>query len=236
MIENQTNLKHFTIINLPDVDDVVLLGMTSTGIVIAEGYSEARENATICRIEPDGNLVLLPKDTSLPQALISPEVVPAGHPLHFSGARLRGLRETDRIQALVQPLSILEKMALISHLALSVSPMQVLGIAESRVLSQAMLTPTLAVICRRVRIAYALPSIAKDADGLPYDYDTLPLYLLHAYHPQTTEVPPLEDCLGEFAGVRLHRPLDCLYHAGRLVVTEGSTADQPCRIVIWKSG
>ena len=77
--------------------------------------------------------------------------------LNFAGPRHRGLRAPERTLDLVRPLSVSEKMALVNQLQLDVLPPLLLGIAESYVLAETLISaPNLYFVCRRVRIAVAL--------------------------------------------------------------------------------
>jgi hypothetical protein len=74
---------------------------------------------------------------ALPPNLTKPSNVRPDHPLQFSGARLRGMQDEDRIQDLVQPLSIAEKIALSK--ILNIPSPWLIGLAESIVLAEARL-------------------------------------------------------------------------------------------------
>jgi hypothetical protein len=172
---------------------------------------------------------------TLPENLLSPRW-PQQHPLDYSGARWRGLRETERVQSLARSLSIMQKMTLIQHLGLSISPMQLMGIIESRVLCETRLDETLRLVCRRVRLARALPEIEYDDENQPYDYDSPVLYLLHPYSAETQSAPPLDECLNGFSGVDLMHPQDCFYYEGRLLVCDASDGTHNSRLVLYRVG
>lgn len=238
MTTTQTKLKHLFIASLTPTAHSTLLGGLPDGSIYAETFSQTDEIVTYWQIAAGQTVQQIAEDTldfaNLPPDLIEPQPVPLAHPWNFSGARQRGLRAEDRINALVRPLTIMQKMTLIPRLGLAITPMQLLGIAETRLLSQVVFPAGDGVLCRMLRFAYTLPSVAQDADGLPYDYDTVALYLIHAFDPQADELPPLEDCLGNFAGVQLIRPMDCLYHNGRLVVADAGEDDTPSRIIFFE--
>lgn len=131
--------------------------------------------------------------------------------LNYTAGRWRGLREEDRITEIVQPLSVSEKMALTPYRI----PGSILGIAESYVLAEAALTPGLLLVCRRVRIAHAV-ALQRDADGLPYDYDTYTLHLTQWLEP-TADDAPLDQGIIKLA----ERPMDLLFEGQRLYVADG---------------
>ena len=123
--------------------------------------------------EDDGlraNLVPL----TLPNDLIRPQSCHHTHRLNFSGSpRWRGLREYERVGDLMRPLSVPTRMTLGQRFG--IAPPMLLGITESRVLAEALMTPPdLYFVCRRIRIAYALSQPQFDADHQPFDYDSIP--------------------------------------------------------------
>jgi hypothetical protein len=170
---------------------------------------------------------------TLPDVLLSPRWVDT-HPLNTGGARWQGLRETDRVQSLAQSLSIMQKMTLIKHLGLSITPMQLIGLIESRVLCETRLPDDSTLVCRRVRLARALPDVHYDEDGNPYDYDSVVLHLLHSYDASTDETPDLDACLSPVGGVHLMQPQDCFYYDGRLLVCDASDGTQNSRLVLYR--
>lgn len=175
--------------------------------------------------ESDG---LFPIPTNLAKPL---KVEHLGH-LNFGGARLRGMRDEDRIQDMVQPLSISEKMALSNRL--NIPPMRLLGIAESRVLAQAQMNEgTQYVLCRRLKIAYTLPERKLDVDKLPYDYDTLILHIAYLYDAAADEFD-LAETLNPFPGVNLNRPMDCMVWQNWLLIVDGGGETLPSAVHLWQ--
>lgn len=173
----------------------------------------------------------------LPEDLITPVAPAHTLALNYAGARYRGLRELERLADLVQPLTRSEKMALIERLSLKIPPLLLAGVAESRVLSEAVLNADgLYLVCRRVRLAVLLPEIRYDGDKQPYDYDTLTLHVAHVYDPHHDIAPPLAEALNGIGGVRLHRPLECLVYQDRLYLADGGNlhASIKSRICIWQ--
>lgn len=155
---------------------------------------------------------------TLPADAIAPAPITVSKALNISGARLQGIRATDRVLDLVSPLTMTEKFALIQQFNWQLSPMALLGIAESTVFAQAQLIDDAeCLVCRRLRIAYALPEVNYDLKGDAYDYDTLTIHLLHAYQPDTPP-PPLDQCL-HYASI-FHRPMDCIAINGQLIVAD----------------
>lgn len=175
------------------------------------------------------------RQLSLPEDSITPQSVDHCTALDFSGPRLRGMREAEHLQELVAPLTIMEKMALIQHLGLGIPAMMLFGIAESRVLAEAALDDAGAfLVCRRLRLAVALPEIRYDNDNLPYDYETITLHLAHVYHPHDDNVSLFQQTLNHMGGVRLNQPMDCIRAGDMLFIADGGTADTPSRVHVWR--
>lgn len=155
--------------------------------------------------------------------------------LNFVGPRHRGLREPERMAEAVQPFSIQDRMTLVSQFQLPTTPPMLLGLAESYVLAETPLHPPHTyAICRRVRLAYALPTVCRDAENQPYDYDTAVAYLAQIVD-QTQEPPGLlphpDSLLPEAA---LHRPMDCAVGGDWLVVADGGSAAQLAQVHWWR--
>ncbi|GAB4525178.1 MAG: hypothetical protein OHK0046_40710 [Anaerolineae bacterium] len=155
--------------------------------------------------------------------------------LNYTGARHRGLREPERISEAARPLTLPTRMALVDQLKLDILPPMMLGIAESYVLSEAELVPSsVYLVCRRVRIAYALADVRYDSDQQPYDYDTLTLYLAHLYEPDSGDNEISADAaFAGLPGVTLHRPMDCLTYKSHVFVAEGGTPEHLSRVHVW---
>jgi hypothetical protein len=155
--------------------------------------------------------------------------------LNFGGARHRGLRSEDRIQDTARDLDIHTKMTLIDTLKLPVAPPMILGLAESYVISEALIIrPNLFVVCRRLRIAYALAESKTDSDNQRYDYDTLVIQVAHLYDREQDADVSMEDALNGLPGVDLHRPTDCLICNDHLFISDGGTAEGKSAVHIWK--
>lgn len=171
----------------------------------------------------------------LPDDLARPQPGEKAIGLNFVGPRHRGLREPERVRDVVHPLSMQMKMQLVNRLGMTILPPTILGLAESYVLSEAQLVPPdLFVVCRRVRIAYALPEVKQDENNQPYDYDTIELYIAHLYDRETQDEVLAEDALTGLPDVRLIRPMDCLVCDGRLFVADGGAADVESAVHVWQ--
>lgn len=168
---------------------------------------------------------------ALPADLVAPKTGWHTMRLNYAGARHRGLRVSDRLADLAQPLSISDKMALAERLGLP--PLSIVGVAESYVLAETELVhPHLFLSCRRIRFAYTLTEERRDDDGEPYDYDTLVLYAAHLIDLANEEERPISAMLDDLPG--LARPMDCLLIADRLYIADGGAADRPSRIHVWR--
>ncbi len=167
----------------------------------------------------------------LPPDLIAPAPITTSAALNFSGPRQRGLREPERIQEMVRPLTVATRIQIVEQLDLEMQPSQLLGIAESTVIAEALLPPVL--VCRRLRLAYALTTQQLDSNDQPYDYDTLVLYVAHLYENDDFELPAATVFAG-LPGVTLRRPMDCLVYNGYLLVADGAIAQRRCQIHVWQ--
>lgn len=192
------------------------------------------DGALLCSIdEDDGRTEIVP--FSLPDNVIRPQ--PAGRTriLDFTGARQRGWQETERIREVVLPLSIQDKMALVKRGVMSVPPPMILGIADSRVLAEALLdAPDSFVVCRRLQIAYTLPQPRFDSEHQQYDYDTQAVFVAHSFNPQQDDELNLDVVLSGIGGVSLHRPMDCLIAHDRLFVADGGEQQRRSAVHIWQ--
>ncbi len=171
----------------------------------------------------------------LPQDIVTP--APLRHSLHlnFTGPRYRGLRESERIADLVSPLSVQDKITLTRRLELDLPPPLVLGLAESTVLAEAVLSPPdVYLVCRRCRLAYALPEPRFDAANLPYDYDTRVFYAVHIYDSACDDELSTEQLFAGLPSVALHRPMDCLVAHDHVWVAEGGAEGRPSAVHVWR--
>ncbi|MGQ9910159.1 MAG: hypothetical protein ACUVS2_15140 [Candidatus Flexifilum sp.] len=223
-----------------------LLGVTPDGhIYVEEIYGEEGwlaqgrynfEGMLLASVDEEAGRHPDIQPLSLPDNLIRPARVWHTMRLNFAGPRHRGSRVLERIDELVQPLSIGEKLAISQHLKLPVPPPMLLGLAESYVLAETQIVPPfLFLICRRLRFAYALETPAPDRDGA-VDYDTAVAYIMQEVDLNDDADRPLSSYLGHFAGVPLNQPMDCMLFETRLFVADGGdpTTGQPAQIHIWQ--
>ena len=141
--------------------------------------------------------------------------------LDFAGGRRRGLAASERVDDLTRRLTISEKIELVDYLELDLDPARLIGIAESRIRAACQFEDSLCIVCRRVRIAFRLPKPRTDPGGLTYDYDSIPLYLLHPLSVTAEELPDLETCLRFTLETDMYRPQDCMRWQGKLIVADG---------------
>lgn len=150
--------------------------------------------------------------------LIQPYIGHSNHWLNFRGPRHRGMRETERLSDMLRPIPVPARMALSERLGI-----MPLGLVESTVLSEAALPTTdHAVVCRRLRIAYALPSVQIDHDNEPYDYDTVTLHMAQVVTPGE------HDLLSSLPGLDI--PMDCVVRGPYLFVLDTAI---PGAVHIW---
>ena len=171
---------------------------------------------------------------TLPADVVRPSPIRHASRLNFSGPRQLGLRDLERITDVVRTLEVPTRIRLAQQINI---PMPlILGVAESRVLAEALLTPPdTYLVCRRLRIAHALPEPQRDTDQQWYDYDTLAVYTAHLYNPvlNDVELPP-DAVFAGLPGVRLVRPMDCIMCHEHVFIADGGDADRPSRIHIWR--
>lgn len=170
----------------------------------------------------------------LPPDLVRPMFVRHAQGLNYSGPRQRGLREQERIIDVVRALEVPTRIRLSQQTGI---PMPlILGIAESRVLAEALLAPPdTYLVCRRLRIAYALPEPQRDTSRQWYDYDTLTIFAAHLYNPtrHDVELSPDEVFAG-LPGVQLNRPMDCIVCHQHLFIADGGDTNRTSQIHIWR--
>jgi len=225
---------HVTTLPLKHDGDCSLLGMTADKtLYVEEVYGEAGWIAQH-ELLPDGTFArsideehgqndnLRPLD--LPPGIVKPKTGWHTMALNFAGPRHRGLRAPERLLDLVRTLGIDEKMAVIDKFKLNIIPPMLIGVAESYVLAEAELRrPNLYFVCRRMRLAIALPEERLDDEGQPYDYDTCVIYLAHFYDCE--QEPTFAELLADLTSVPLHRPMDCLLLNEHLCIADGGDGD-----------
>lgn len=243
--KTQVCLKYLTSLPLNHNGDCALLGITPDEIIYAEEvygddgwmaqHALKLDGARIATIDERAgeNQVLSP--LLLPADLIAPQPPRIAVKLNFTGPRWRGLRSADRIDDMVYPLDIAAKFDLVRRLTLPIPAPLLIGVAESRVLAEAQLEADCWLVCRRLRLAYALPQPHIDSDGVAYDYDTLPLYLAHLFFPQSDQENLLPvTAFDGLPDIELVRPMDCLTWHNLLLVAEGGTPERPSAIHSWR--
>jgi hypothetical protein len=173
----------------------------------------------------------------LPGNLVKPQRAHHTRSLNFSGPRYRGLQETERIRDMVAPLTVQDKIALVKQLYLALPPPMLLGLVESTVLAEAeLIHQQVFVVCRRLRLGYALMQPQMDDDRQPYDYDSLVIYAAHLYDITQTDEPEfgLAMALTGIGGIDLYQPMDCLIVADHLFIADGGGMERLNTIHIWK--
>jgi hypothetical protein len=246
-------LKYITSMPLLYSGDCSLLGITP-GIAHSDLILYAEEiygdEAWLARhaLRLDGTLVATADEQSgqnpdvkpldIPADIISPHTAWHTMTLNFTGARHRGMRGPERIDEMLRPLSMPEKIALIERLNLDLLPPMLLGMAESYVLAEAVITrPNLFLLCRRIRLAYLLEEDHYDKDNQPYNYDTLVLYVAHFLDREAEHETPLHELLNALPEVELERPMDCLVYGDLAFVAEGGSGGPDGRrsaIHVWQ--
>lgn len=236
-MRNITGFKLNRQISLAHTGECYLLGVSDSKIYAEEFYDQSfiahHEISSDGKIlntidENFGKNEIIP--LHIPDDIIIPHT-PLDHPLNHNGLRYQGLREEEKVMEWVQPLAVMTKMPLLKALNLTIPPMMIFGIAESRVLSQTFVDDTTQIVCRRIRLLRALPEIQQDKDGLPYDYDTISFSLLHTYNIETEDYPALHEAIQNRA--ESQNPQDCLYIGNRLIVSNNSDGDNPNEIHIY---
>jgi len=238
------NVVHLHTIDLHYREFCAFLAVTHNGQVCAEELYSDGEWMAQHRLDITGSIAETRDENAgkgdfqpftLPPGSLTPPPVQHCTALDFSGPRLRGMRETEHLQELVASLTIMEKMALIQHLGLGIPAMMLFGIAESRVLAEAALDDDgHFLVCRRLRLAIALPEVRYDNDNLPYDYETVTLHLAQVYDTTTDDHLPFQPPLNQIGGVRLNQPMDCLRTEDYLFIADGGDADTFSRVHIWQ--
>lgn len=239
------NLTHKITISLQYNEDCNILGVTpERKLYVEESYSPDAwiaqhlyqlDGTHIKSVDEDfgKNTALSPLD--LPPTLIRPK--PGWHcmSLNFTGPRHRGLRGPERIVETVRSLAIQSKMAFAERFNLQLPPPMILGLAESYITSEIeLIRPHLYFVCRRVRIAYALPKQQFDSDGEPYDYDTKVIYLAHFYDKDHGFDPPIDSYFDALPDIQLNRPMDCLLYDNHLIIADGGNGIISSRIHIFE--
>lgn len=242
MSNNLRDLLQFTkTIHLQHDGDCRIVGVTPDGRLFVEELYGEDDWLAHSAYSAAGELIALADEQfgaqpftplALPDMLFTPTAPRAALHLNYAGARERGLREHERVQDLVQPLSVAEKMLVVDVLKLGIAPPMLLGIAESTVLAEAVLTDDTLLVCRRLRFAYALPTAQQDAGGQFYDYSSAVVHTACVYSMSSEVPPPLEAVLRGIGG--LHRPLDCVCYDGHIFVADGGAAGRYSSVQVFQ--
>jgi len=224
-----------------------LIGATQDGQVLveeiygdegwlAQGHYD-RDGTLLRSVDEDHGRCHLIEQLPLPADLTPPARGWHTMRLNFAGPRHRGNRELERVDSMVQPLSIAEKIAIGQYISGSLTPMKLIGLAESYVLAECQIVPpSLFVVCRRLRYAYAIdPQSVTDGEAT-IDYDTRIVHIMQLIDLKDDAEGPISDHLGQFAGVDLKRPMDCLLVGNRLFVADGGdpALGRLAHIHIWR--
>lgn len=187
-------------------DRLTVLALDDTRLaVIAESADPTDESWQIMVLDDQQHVIACEADGWLPAGNWSEaQTAPASRHTWGIAQLERGYAEQTRILEWVRPLSITEKMGLVSRLKLAVLPPAILGIASSEALFSVELD-TLWVL-RRLRVAYRVTAPT-------HDYDLLTLHVLHPEDEELLETPLID-------GVQLYHPTAPIRHGKRLVVTE----------------
>lgn len=238
------SLAHSARLTLAHNGDCGLLGIAPGPVVYVEEFYGDDGWLAQCALRLDGTVIAQMDEAhgaragapplELPANLVKPASANHTRRLNFSGPRWRGLRAEERIDDMVFPLPVAAKMALAQRAQLDVPPPLLLGIAESRVLAETQLGPDCWLVCRRLRLAYALPQPRRADDGAPYDYDSCVLHLAHIWTPDDDGELLTDAALAGLPGVQLHRPLDCLAAYGCLALADGGAPDRLAALHVWR--
>lgn len=182
-----------------------------------------------------------------PRGLIRPGTGMSTTRLNFGGARHQGLVEEDRVEDMVRPLSIEDKMLLVEEGFIpSVAPPAVLGLAQSYVVSEAQVKETersgrkqspLFLLSRRLRVAYRLAGPARDELGNPYDYTSHEVAVMQQHRPGDEFAPLGETVLDQkVLGVALNWPTDLVLRDDILFVADAAheVDGLTSRVHIWR--
>ncbi len=224
-------LRSLFTVTLSHAGDCTLLGVTLDGTIYAEEMYSDDGWLAQHHISADGQIIASVDEHSgthvpfiplaLPDHVVKPARVWNAMALNFSGARHRGLRALERVDAVVHPLSVADKFALVERLKLMTPAPSVIGLAESYVIAEAeVIRREWSIVCRRLRFAYALAEPLNDSDGLPYDYDTRVLHVIHGYQ-RDDDIESSKAWLDGLPGLDIQRPMDCVIVGDRLYIADG---------------
>ncbi len=221
-------VNHLYTISLQHTGICHILAITDQQTLIIEEYYAGGFVAQH-HINPPDHFITT-TDENHGQSRLEPIPIPAGSALpaessafpsleHRTGAPQRGIRAADRIDSLVYPLEMTDKMRFADHISLPVPPPMLIGLGESRVLSATCLPNGHHLVCRRLRLAYTLTSEKTLPDGTRINYDTVTVHQLQ-FLPADLALTPLT-----LAGLytddnHLHRPTQCVYQNHKLYIAD----------------
>jgi|GEM_PF-6828282 hypothetical protein len=203
--------------------DLNFIGCDKNDHLIFEIYSEDHVRVEFAAFQLDGTPALL---TAYHPAVIRRPQVTHSAGLSFRGPRQRGLRAEDRLDDMLKPLSVSERLHLANHLSRFGNTLPILGIAESRVRSDALVDPECVLVCRQIVIARALPGTQVDEVGLPFDYDCISLDCAHLLTLPVDPDPPVSTWFAPIGNQHLSNPVNCLRVKQHLMVVEQCPGDR----------
>jgi hypothetical protein len=238
-----TAWKYLTSLSLAHNGDCRLLGVSGDLTIYAEEvygddgwmaqHALRMDGTRLALIDEDDGKNTSVEPIALPDDLVRPNTGWHTMDLNFMGARHRGIRREERISDVAQPLS-LEDKALVAG-RLNITAPTVLGLAESYVLAEiGLVHPNLFLVCRRLRVLYALQEEHSDAQHQSYDYDSRVLYVAHLFDRSQVVSPTLRESFAPLAGVSLQRPMDCLLAFNHLFVADGGEGERISQVHVWQ--
>lgn len=236
-------LQHVTTFELDHAGDCQIIGVDDTGNIFVEeiyGGDDLLAQYQLCM--SGGRVIAVDEGDcaegeslplALPHDIVRPSRTREFQHLDFAGARRRGLAASERVDDLTRRLTMMEKTELVDYLELDIDPGRVIGMAENRIISACRIDSAHCIVCRRIRIACRLPKLRADSRGRAYDYESIPIYLLHPLADLAQELPDLESCLRWTLEADLYRPQDCMTWRGKLIVADGGDDDVPSALHIF---
>ncbi|MCU0482514.1 MAG: hypothetical protein MUE54_15065, partial [Anaerolineae bacterium] len=113
---NQPTFTSHSIITLPHNGLCGILGITPQFDLYTEEIYPPDDDVIHHHIHPNGTMLHSAENLTLPSDCISPKIHANLVMLNYSGGRLRGMREAERLIEWARPFSIAEKMTLIEAL------------------------------------------------------------------------------------------------------------------------
>lgn len=225
--------------------DCCLLAVTHDHHIFAEEIYGAEGWIAQHHINPAGDFVESVDESAgatkvnqplpLPEGAIQPTTGWHTMWLNFAGPRHRGIRSLERVDELVRPFTMQDKIHLSQHPTLKMPPPMILGLAESYVLAEAKtMVPGVYFVCRRLRIAYLPEKPGVDEAGEPFDYDSRVIYVAHFAARSAAIDESLVDQMQPLPGVTPSRPMDCAIFGDHLYVADGGEVHRVSAVHVWK--